>query len=400
MISTTFNSEAVFLLNDSWDAKSVFKLDAALIRDTQTGLTRREAARAYSSTLLCKLNFVVTLQDLELTAVISGLRDLKLQPVIVPFWPALGKWSDRATAPLKGGLMLVWKANWSQFAIYDAALEPGWPAAGDLVAPALKGFIKPAKPQMLSPRAARWAVEFTESSPAAYALQPASYTFAAGPQPTGYAAAPKLLPFDPDFRKVTEQINIEVQREQIGFDREQAATFYPHETWRSQTAGYTLKASQPAQLLRFFLDVAGPGGTFWATNWLMAARLTSDIASSDTVLNVVDASAVRLGDYLSLYTSAGIARKVTAKTGTTITLNTAPGVNLSRAATSLFPLSLARLDRAAVTLEWFSLETAKAQLAWNEVPPEVLIPGDETLGATIGRLPQRVCQMVQRASRS
>ena len=390
MIVTTFNSDTVYLINDAWDGRSPFHLDASILRDSQISLTKRETARPYSATLSCKVKYSLTLQDADLTAVIGGLRDLTTQSVVIPFWPALTTWSARAAANIKGGLMLVWKADWSQYEIYPAGAEPGWPSGGDQVAPALMGWIKNAQPTMMSPRAATWTVDFTESSPATYALQPASYSFAAGPQPTGYATAPRVLPFDPDFRKVSGAVNVEVSRVQIGFSRDYAETFYPHASWRSQSAGYTLISPEPAKLLRFFRDVAGVGQTFWATDWVAAATLTADVASSDTVLNVRDTNAVKVGDYISLFTSAGITRKVTAKTSTTITISSAPGAAQTKSLTSIFPLCLARLDKPTVSIEWKNLEIAKAEMMWSEVPPEVVLPGDETLGTSIGQLAPRV----------
>lgn len=392
MISTVLNGDPVFLLNDAWNGKSDFKLDGSVIRDEQLSLTKRSARRPYSQTLVCKCQFQVTLQDSEVRLAIGSLRMLNTQKVVLPLWPAIANWSDRAASPVTGGLMLVFKADWSNWAIYAAGSEPGWPLPTDLWAPVILGFLTPTQPKMLTPDAATWDIDFTESSPAAYALSFTGAAAAAGPQPAGYAAAPRLLPLQPDFQQVMEQISVEVNREQIGFSREPNETFYPQAATRLQNASYTLQDAEVWSMLKFFVDVMGPGASFWASTWLEAARLTADVGAADTVLHVEDTHGVTAGDYFSFYAggSALATAKATALTANTITIAVALGTAFLANSTLLFQLCLVRLSKSVLSLAWKRPGAAKCQLQWEELPPEYVIAADETLATTIGKLPLRV----------
>jgi hypothetical protein len=234
-------------------------------------------------------------------------------------------------------------------------------------------------------------VRFTESSAAECALQvSAADAAAAGPQPAGYATAPRLLSVHPDFSRVTEQVDVEVKRDRLGFTREAEQEFHPHYPWRSQRATYTLSGDQPAQILRFFLDHAAPGASFWAASWIAATELTADAAADAAELEVSHTHGIAVGEYLAIYTGAVIARKIAGKTDDTITLSTAAGVALARRNTLLLPLCLARLDKPEIELTWLRPGLARCELDWSEVLPETTLPGDETLGTSIGRLPLRV----------
>jgi len=172
MISTVFKGDTVFIINDAWNGKDVFNLDASLIRDEQMSLTKRSARRPYSQTIVCKCKYQVTLQDAEVRSVIGSLRALTTEKVIIPLWPAVTTWADRGNSAVRGGLMLAFKDDWSQYSPYafgDA--DPVWPLPSDLWTPALMGFINPTQPKMLTPDAATWDIDFQESSVAAYALR-------------------------------------------------------------------------------------------------------------------------------------------------------------------------------------------------------------------------------------
>jgi len=212
-----------------------------------------------------------------------------------------------------------------------------------------------------------------------------------GPKPAGYDKAPPLLPFQPDFLNVVEQVSVEVQREQIGFSRETSDTFYPQAAARLQNASYTVQDDAVWEMLRFFMRTMAPGSSFWASTWLQAAKLTADVAAADIVLNVEDTNAVNVGDYISLYGGASVfASRVTATTANTITIAAAVGTNLTAKSTLLFQLCLARLSKPSIAMRWKRPGVAQCELQWEELPPEYAIPGDETLNTTIGKLPVRV----------
>jgi hypothetical protein len=392
MIQTTFNAQTVFLINDAWDGNSALQADFKLPRDTVDSLTGRESRRPYGATLRTAMQYTVSVQSADLRTLQGSLRNLNTQPVIVPLWPAMTTWANRAAAPISGGLRIAWKDDWSQFTIYAATdVEPSWPSAGDNFAPALMGFIKPTQPSLITPSAAQWKIDFTESSPAAYALAPAAGALALGPKPTGYATAPYLFPYLPDFSRVSEGIAIPVAREQIGFSREQRTEFYTQAASRNQTANYTLVSQDLGTFLSFFQAIAAPGSSFWASGYFQVAELTQDVAAVDTVLHVSDTTALLVGDYISLYSyGTTVARKISAKTANTITVDSAAGVALPASLTCIFPLCLASLPGASASIKWISPDVAGLQLQWTQLPTEELLPGDETLGQTIGKQPLRI----------
>ncbi len=172
MFSTNFKGSPVFILNDSWNGNSDFKLDAAMIRDDQQSLTKREGRRPYSETVLCHCQYQVTLQHAAVRAAIGSLRQYNTQKVIIPLWPAVTYWVNRNAPGVQAGLRLAFKQDWSQYALYASTdAEPGWPLPNDLFTPALMGFVKPTQQNLLTPDDANWDIDFQESSSAAYAIK-------------------------------------------------------------------------------------------------------------------------------------------------------------------------------------------------------------------------------------
>src|SRR4029079_18218046 len=107
-----------FLLNDAPNFGTDFQADFSLILDRPSSLTMRESRRSYSGTVRVILRFLVTVREAALRQVQAALRSLTAQPVIVPFWPAISYWDDRESQYIRGGLMLAWKEDWSQFTLY------------------------------------------------------------------------------------------------------------------------------------------------------------------------------------------------------------------------------------------------------------------------------------------
>ncbi len=397
MIQTVFNGETVFVVNEEWSDGASFDAGFALIRDTQTSLTRHESRRPYSGTLRVSAGYGCYVLEEDLRELIGQLRELKDQSVVIPFWPAIAQWQDRAGQKIKGGLMIVWKDDWSQLEIYEAGSEPGWPAAVDSVAPALMGFLKPSEPKVLDTAQAWWKVDFVESSPAEYALQVSGSVFAAGPQPAGYGAAPTMIPWMPDYSdSVGESLNVRVERSPVGLDREQGTTFYPHDVYRGHASGYTLEGlsqtgqDEIADLLKWFVEVSGPGESFWGRGSFILGKLALPALAGATTLHLEETGALRPGDWIVTDVSgASYFAEVNTIVGNDLFLVAALGVALP----SGWPLSglhLARLDKPQAQVRWRRPGLATVRLQWTEVRPEAVIPFDETLGTTIGKLAERV----------
>lgn len=175
MIATVFKGQNCFVLNEQPDWSSPVESQFSLTRDKQISLTRHETRRAYSSTLLTKMTYMASVSGSALRQLLGAIRQLNTQPVIVPFWPAIANWGNRANVALSGGLRIAWRSDWSQYTIYTSTdPEPVWPLASDFWSPALMGFLTPDSSPAIRRDTQSLKINFTESSPAQYALQPDS----------------------------------------------------------------------------------------------------------------------------------------------------------------------------------------------------------------------------------
>lgn len=215
-----------------------------------------------------------------------------------------------------------------------------------------------------------------------------------GPKPAGYTTAPLILPFLPDRDGTEEETSVQVKRDQIGLIREHQNTFYPQSAERYAKFNFTLNDSGPAQMMEFFLATMAPGDAFWCPGSLQCLILSADVLDTDTVLKVVDTSAVAVSDRLYIFNSTGappVARTITAvdPVHNTVTIDSALGVPASAGLTAIFPLLLVRLEKPQMKFTWLKPGLATVQLQFNEVPVEQVLPNDETLGVTVGKLQER-----------
>jgi len=399
MIETTFQSQSFYLLNDEPDWQGNVRTTWQLIVGQASSLSQREGRRPHSGTLRCTMQYQSTRSGAAARQLVGALRDYTTQPVLCPLWPAVCLW-DEAGNPAGTGLWLVWRADWSQWEIFsDIGVEPSWPAGEVLVAPLLWGRLVKREVNWLSNEALSFDAQFEESGPAAYSVTPAAAAFPTFPLPpdAGYSAAP-LRPFLANFTGVQDALNLQLVREQIGFTRDQAETFYSQAVQRETKVPFLLRGQAMAFLfLRFFLDVAGPGHAFWTPGWMSAAALTADVAAGDQTLHVTDTASVRAGDFIALFggqTGESAAQAlVDGVTDTTIHLASPlavpTGEVFSARDTIITPLLLVRLDKPQMDIEFSEPDVARVSLQLVEVPPEYSPPSDEVLGSTLGQLPTR-----------
>lgn len=391
MITTTYNAVSIYLLNDQPDWRGAVTLDVDVIADLTKSLSNREGRRAYASTLrVSNFSYSSTVFDAAARELVASLRNYQTQPVAVPFWPAAVNWSDRASRPIAAGLNIAYKDDWSQWEIYESS-DPVWPAADDHVAPLLYGRLEKRELKYADSTSVMFDVSFVEASPAAWAILPAAVTWGVGPAPSGaYASNPKLFPFHVDFGQPTQDFQVSIIRNQLGFTREPLETLYAQTNARGQAAGHTLTtAVDIGQALRFFLD-HGAGATFWTPQVTPTAQLTADVGVSDTVLHVADTDSIQVGDWLAFTTTDGLAAtaRVLAATATTVTVDSATGT-LSAASTMICQLVLCRFEKTRLSMAWTAPDIAQCSIGLREVPPEYTIAGDEVLGTSLGVLPKR-----------
>lgn len=389
MISTTYSGTAVFILNEAPDWATRPKATFEAISQTEDSLTGREARRAFGGSLRTRLNYTATATGPAALALSAALRSLQAQPVLVPFWPGVSAWSARGSAPITGGLKIAFKADWSQWELFEGS-EPGWPAAGDLWAPVLWGRLDQPEPRWDAGHVASLEVKFIEAGPADFALSPASVSWSAGPGLSGYVTAPRLWPFPIDWATLPESFRFGIVRDAIGFTRAPLEVVYPQTNARAaEFRTYGKSITDTSAILRWFLD-HGPGASFWAPTWRAALSMTADLAGGGTALAVESAAGVVAGDFLAFVTAGGVAAtaRINTISGTTVNLLSAPGA-FPASSTLVCPLILARFEKPKLELEWLSLDVVTARVQIAEVPPEYTPAADETLGTTLGALPVR-----------
>jgi hypothetical protein len=390
MIKTVYNGIQVWLLDLMPDWAKGVQCDFTLVSDVEPGLTNREGRRPFSETLRLDFSYMGLANGGAARQLSGGLRQVKADPVVVPFWPAVVRWADRATRPIGAGLNIAFKEDFSQWEIYEN-VEPGWPLADDFVAPLLWGRLDKKAPEWIGPETAQLPVEFVEESQASYAVVPAAVVFANGPTPAGYGAAPKLFPILVNFSSVKGSVVEVVLREELGFGRQQQETFYPQTPPREQQSEHLLGTpSEIGSVLDFFRQHGG-GKSFWVPDFVSAVVLTADVQAADVVLQVQDTFSVITGDWIVFQTPDAIlgTARITAKTNNTVTIAVAVGVLMPAGTTLVSFLVLGKFRSPKLRVGWESLDVATVQLPMTEVPAEYAPAADETLGTTIGVLPTR-----------
>lgn len=391
MIKTVYNAQDVYLLDVAPDWSAPFGLEASVIMVPGTGLSNREGRRPYSLSLRLRSTFSLTADGTDANRIVGALRDLTTEPVLVPLWPAAVRWADRATRPIGGGLNLVFKEDFSQYAIYEG-VEPGWPAADDLLTPLMWGRLDNRGMDFITGERFQMQVDHIEASPASYAVLPAAVVFTAGPSPSGaYGTAPRLFPYEINFDGPQRQeFTVAILREELGFTRQPAETFYPQGMAREQSSGHFLTTlTEAAGMLEFFRQHSG-GKAFWVSDFVSSTLLTANVAAVDTVLQVSDTKAIKAGDWLAFLPPTGVVcRRVQSIGANTVTLTAAAGSAMPATETQAAHLMLVKLAAPKIALQWHSGDYAEARLPVRELTEEYTPAADETLGTTIGLLPTR-----------
>lgn len=389
MISTTFNSTAVFLLNERPDWSRKMSATFEVLTQFEEGLTGREARRQHAATLRTRFRFGTTLEGANALTFSAWLRGYQTAPVLVPFWPSALSWASRASAGIAGGLKVAFKEDWSQWELYTST-EPTWPAADDMVAPVLWGRLESREGTWINATVVDVDVDLTETGSADYALTHGAPQPSAGPSLSGYGTTPRLFPLALDWSEVPEGFTLRLFREQLGFGRAPLETLYPQTNARESAFRTVCQTeAESGRLLRFLIEHGG-GATFWTPTWRAAAVMASDLGAGSTALSVVNAAGVSAGDYLAFVQGTGVAAfaRVSTIAGNTLNLAAAPGA-FAASDTVVAPLILARLERPRLEVSWMAPGVCDATFAVVEVPAEYSPAADETLGTTLGALPTR-----------
>lgn len=392
MIRTTYNDVDLFLLNDSPNWKAGFNCDFKVgTLDQQASLSQRETRRPYSSTILTTMNFTVVVRDSALNQLVGCLKQLKDQPVLAPFWPAVSFFKDLQTLLITGGLMVAFKADWSQWALYKPGFEPAWLQPLDLICPVVYGFIEDKTVRWANTTLGRWQVKLQESSQYDYSLEFNGQVPPFGPLPAGYAESPKIVAFQQDHRDTAETFNVVISREDGGFTREKTTTFYNHEVMRGQTSQYVLRGlREVSDFISFYKLYAAVGASFWVRSPFQACSLMDDALAADATVTVVDASQLVGDDWVcARVNEVDHYAQVKTVLGNTVTFHDKLGIDLP-AGYPLYPLTLAKMAGSSVSVRFPSVALAVGKLSWMELKPEETLPNGEVVGETIGQMPTKV----------
>lgn len=397
MISITYNSQALYLLDDLPDWASRYKATASLVTAQESGLTDREARRAHGETLRLRVSYQIKVTGTDARQLAAGLRAHQNEPVCAPLWPAACAWSDRASADITGGLKAVFPAAGGTPRIYatgDAEPSSPTPSATDTLVPLVVGYLESRDLRWVTDTYATFDVGLVENSKNAWAITPAAYTASAGPQPSGYATAPRLFPFLTHWDGPRTGYTLRIAREEIGFGRQTSdvaraaavARTVEQTAWASTADGWSA-----AKLLAFF-STHGAGASFWASGQQSAAVLAANLASSATSATVTDTTGLVVGDRLGLVQKGQLTGWIGPLIGIaspTLSFLSSGNAASPATSTSLVPLLLARFDSPKLELEWITDRLATASFRVRELPPELALPAGETLGTTLGNLTPR-----------
>lgn len=387
MILTTYNSEAVALLNDEPDWSTPVRIELSLPTQRRRSLTGREARRPLGDTLRLRVDWSATLDTEQLNALRDALQELEDTPLLCPVWPLKLRGDDwAADSAYTAGLLIGWNEGWGDYEISDALTPGDW----DWVAPLLRGvFEQVPNPGLPSHRYGQVEFQFVEDSDAELALVPDAVTFSNGPA-LADATVPKVFPFPVDWRTAPKHggAEVEIERTPIGPGRVRASSYYPQSAERPLDAALLLSSySDIASLLRWLLDRRFSVSAHYVPSVTYVTGLAANAAAGTNTLTLTDAT--QLGDNRFLALLAGdtveIVR-VTNVAGNVCTLSANLVNNWTTGRTMVNLAMLARHATDTVQVEFQTPHVVSARLAWREVPAEYTPAGVETRGTTLGAL--------------
>jgi hypothetical protein len=384
MIPTTYAGTAAYLL--SAEPSGDVKVTVSRLTERHAGRTRVEERRILGATLRWALQYPVLIdQRAAAQAFRLALTSYDNRPILCPCWPAAVPYGQAAL--FDGGLKCTWEPDFSRWEFHTGAAPGGYTAAAK-TAPVLWGrFDKLPDPDLVTTEVPSLTISFAETGPAAYAVAPAA-SAAAHQGPSLHGQTWPLLDFEVDYQKTgAGGVDVQVDRQRIGYGRDEAETFYPQTPRRPVRATIAGTPAEAARLIATFHACAGTVAPLWFPSAYQPTRLTANPSASDVHLQVEDATALGGYAYILLRDGAGganVARQVVAAAGQQLTLNAAPGA-MPYGSTSLQLLLFGRFSSDDLSLTW-SPAFVTAQCTLIELPPDYSTPAGETFGTTVGKV--------------
>ena len=383
MLPVTFNGNPAFLITQWPDWSGGIQVTPTLPAMYERSLTGKETRRPTGDSLRLALKWTSLMQLRSLNALRNALQVLNVQAVLCPFWPGV----------FQAGTMPVVTASW--YVLMDDTAAPSIQPASALGAgfarqafPLMVGILADLPdPKLLNDQLATVEFNFKENDTSL--LTPPAFDPADGP--AAAAGTPPLWPFRPNWRTepVAAGAEVDVTRQQIGQTRPLAQTYYTQPGRRRITQSYTLTGTDPFNLLSLYVSLGGQTGSFWLPASVSEANLTAAVGAADTVLQVDNGAALGTNTFIVLNDNINAAPlQVTGVSGNEWTLAAAPGTAFALGQTRIESLVLARLDLLKFTLTFVAPDQAAVTLKFKELPWELTVPAGETMGTTLGTLPE------------
>jgi len=369
-----------------------FESRFTLPADAERSLTGRESRRAYADRLRLEVRFESLLTAQEAAHLRNALQsgDFEKRPIWFPFWPGQWFFEPGYGSVFSSAQALQWDSNSSASFVADPSTLMGPYAANTKWIPALRGyFAKPPTIEAITDECfvARFTIE--EDGPANLALQVNNAALAYGPQISGRNYP--VFPFRPQWRGTVEtgKAEIEVDRREMGFGRQDVRVLYPQFPERALRFELSLHGNQSgADLIGFFDETHGNAATFWCPTWMSEARLSEDAAAGATTLAVTNGNSLGNNAYLALVDRGGTTeiRQITSKSASSILLGQSLSFDHQQATTSLATAALVRFVHSGLTLRWRGPDEVEASVECKEAASEYYTPIGEAHGDTIGTL--------------
>ena len=387
MTPTTYNGQDLYLLDVAPDWDSAVELELFSLASAQERLNGTEARRRVSGRLRARFQFRVTAADSDARRLAVGLRGDPLRKVAVPLWVAASTVAQAQLRPLAGGLSLVWRPDWSQWELFEGSI-PAWASASDFIAAVVVGRLEGRGHQWLTPTILQADIRLVESSPAAWAIfSQGAEDPQTGPTPSEAWSGPlPIFPGSVNYLGVDSDVSVRVEREAIGFGREEQ-----EDCWQETPSGefrltVTESTLEGIASLTEFLGTYGRAGAFWVPGFNSAARLTEDVSPVASAMVVEGTDGLTVGEWILFQTpGASVWRRVVSASSTVLTVAAPVGIPLPASGTLVTPLRLARFRVPRLTLRWLTDRIVEAAAWFRELPQEIAATGEE-VGLTAGEV--------------
>jgi hypothetical protein len=385
MIPVTFNGNTAYLIDDEPNWDDVVQVDGSVPAMYERGLSGRETRRQTGDTLRLELQFTSLITgDVAVTNLRNSLQALNAQQVLCPFWPA----------PFAAGTMPIVTADWYVL-LDDSGAAPSVQPASALGA----GFARTAYPLMVGILAEGpdptvvhdrcLKVKFHFADKDVYPLAFPQPVLPAG-LPSAAATPPPLFPFDANWSTdpMSGGSETDVERRQIGEQRQMATSYYAQRGRRKFTQYFTLQDQDGLNMLGFFAAIGGETNNFWIGASLSEAQLAANVLSTDTALQVDNGANLNTNGFVLLNDNINrVPLAVSGVVGNTWNLTGAVGTAFGADTTRIESLVLGRFDALKISVSFMAPGLATCKVNFKELPWETNAVAGETYGTTMGPLP-------------